>query len=230
MGILKRMTFPNVRSDWSDSAWALGDTILTALNISAYCVLADVVQASRNRVALPQAGVWLNQRGAYENNLVRTSRSPMIAFWKMGELLARSTSVGEHEVRCTPVFTASEDRGTGWRGGVQIGKHIIAISGLPQHHDQFIAAVMHMATFSEFDVGLSRVVWMAGIPIVVLKSSEPETVFSTVAEICKGGIVRPHWGKDDGGNVVFKDRQPVLYIDAESSDGRRPARIGLVVE
>lgn len=179
------MTFPNVRSDWSDHAWVLGDTILTALSVSAYCVLADIVQASRNRVSLPQASGWLNQRGAYEKDLTGTSRAPMVAFWKMGELLARNTGVGKDEVRCTPVLTASEDRGTGWLGGVQIGKRIISISGLSQRHDRFFAAAMHMATFGELEVEFSRVVFSRGHPIVVLRSTDPEFVLDAVGTICR---------------------------------------------
>ena len=216
------MTFPNVRSDWARHARQLGEAMMGSMGLAAYCVILDVIRATYSTVDTATPSGWLNLQKAIEDGKTGTSKSMMIAHHKATELLVRHTKIVEHEVRCTPILTDPEDRGSGFLGGVQIERRIIAISGLPQHHDRFVAAVMHMATFNELKVGFDRMASRINQPVVVLKSADPDFVLDAVSSIC--GVPRFSCalaGVNSPGKVL---------VHAEDGEIRGPRTLGLVVE
>ena len=207
--------------NWPFRVQGLGDDVLGALRTSAYAVIG---RAGPNQEFLTSClwNRWLNQLKAIGDDMPNTSRAPMIAHWKAGELLARHPVITDEEVRCTPVFNEPEMHGTGWRGGVQVGERIIAISGQPQHHDQLIAALMHTAASPDLDPQLIDTRLEGSTrPVLEFRTPKPEEFLAFIAGVCGVGV------------KVFYNTPEIqngLWVDREVDDQRGYPAIGVTAK
>ena len=215
------------RGHWTFESMLFGQMLARELKIAFYAVAREIGQHQR---VLSDEAHWCNEALAIEQDLVSTSRSPAIAQFKAGELVARWTS--KSLITCTPVFT-KEEGGLGYAGGLRHNERVIAVSGRDQYHDQLLAALMmcggsegHKAEIKrvfEFPYG-SEQHGEVNATVIEVASLMHDSLETYVAGICRAKI-EVVTDKTDGQNVGKEITG--VFIEKNKNDDRGPAVLGV---
>ena len=207
--------------DWANKGLVIGDWVARVIGLPFYVVSAEV--GAHQRVSYPAGSWWLAEQLAIEQGLPLTSRAPMAAHWKVGEMLARHPEIADDEIRRTPILSPDPDtRGTGWFGGVQVGKRLIGASAQPQQYDRLMAGIMHTGGSKYQPTEFAALLRYEDDPMVVLTAPDPMQVLAFLAHICEVDI-------ELCDHTSLKTRA-AIFVARDGGKHSLPKKIGVAVE